>query len=65
MYPLLLHRKMQALPLFSNMLFALLPSANSTKWFTGLKFWSKLINFDLSVITSLVVLQPTYKLLLF
>ena len=55
---------MQTLPLFSMMLFTWLPSANSTKWFPSLKFGSKLINFDSSVITCLVTLQLTNKLVL-
>ena len=48
MCPLPLRRQMQAFPLFF-LLFVRLQSANSTKWFPGSKFWSKLINFDLSV----------------
>ena len=55
---------MQVLPLFSTISFAQLPSANSTKWFPDSKFRSKLINFDLSVITCLVAPQLTNKLLL-
>ena len=55
---------MQVLPLFSTILFAQLPSANPTKWFSGSEFWSKLINFDLSIIIYLVALQSTSKFLL-
>ena len=54
MFPLLLRRLMQGSFLFITMLFVRLPSVNSTKLFPGSKFWSKLINFDFSVITLLV-----------
>ena len=64
MWPLLLRRLMQASPLFIIMLFHRLPSDNSTKWFLGSTFWSKLINFDLSVSTLLVASQSTNKLVL-
>ena len=53
---------MQALTLFSTILFAWLPSTNSTKWFPGSRFCSKLINFDSSVITCSVAPQSINKL---
>ena len=64
MHHLLLCKLMQVSPLFITMLFARQQLANTTKWFPSSKFWSKSLNFDLSVMKRLVAPQSTKKLVL-